>query len=323
LASISVACCNRVTSLGAGLGAGRRRNTKSLQKRLKSFCARRKRFRSLKRVGVCIDRLIRTGGTAALEYGQAVMGVSPSMLLRQRRAVAASVVSSSAGGDLDLTLVLADGSARGRADPAYGAHEQPIVAWATAVWEKWLERGALLRLVADAKCRLTRARSVWAYVRGPGAAFVASAARLGWTVHDACSVTLDDGFSVHFTVDSPAMVKELVASSVQRWRWRAVEERYSSLHSGGRGDGALIQPILQLLRPCRSKADEWGPSQRAGLKSAVLNRQWPQARLFAAGLADAPQCRLCLAEAQETHGDCCIELSALPVGSLGHRVYAW
>ena len=39
--------------------------------------------------------------------------------------------------------------------------------------------------------------------------------------------------------------------------------------------------------------DDWGPRERAGLRSAVANRQWPQARLCSAGLAESPACQLC------------------------------
>ena len=66
--------------------------------------------------------VLRTGGTAALVYGQA-----------QRRAVAAASVTFGAG-DLDLTLILADSSHLGRADPAFAAHLDPIGMWAEALW---------------------------------------------------------------------------------------------------------------------------------------------------------------------------------------------
>eukprot|EP00973_Karenia_brevis_P074746 10387759-Karenia_brevis.AAC.1 len=70
------------------------------------------------------------------------MGVAPSMLLAQRRSVAASLVPHGAG-DLDLTLALGDGSMRGKVDPAYEAHSAPIGMWATAVWESWLPKAGL------------------------------------------------------------------------------------------------------------------------------------------------------------------------------------
>ena len=109
----------RVTSLGAGLGAGTRRNASVLNKRLKAFRGRAPRFRKLAKAGVCTKRLLRIGGVSSLTYGQAISGVAPTTLLAQRRAAAAASAPGSGpcGQDLDLALILADGSARGSADP--------------------------------------------------------------------------------------------------------------------------------------------------------------------------------------------------------------
>ena len=69
LPDITVSYKHRVTSLGSGLGAGRRRNAGVVAKRLGSFVRRRARFRRLRRAGVRTDRIIRTGGSAAMEFG--------------------------------------------------------------------------------------------------------------------------------------------------------------------------------------------------------------------------------------------------------------
>ena len=318
---------HRVTSLGSGLGAGRRRNALVVATRLAKFVCRRGRFRRLRRVGVRTDRLMRTGGTAALQFGQATTGVSNAALLRQRRAVAAATVTSMGGGDLDITLMLADGGPRGRADPAFAAHTEPIGHWAMAVWEAWMPRRGLTRLASAAARRLSESRRPWSVVYGPAAAFVASAQRLGWVVHDACEVSMDNGQPLHFGLDSPCFVKRLVDESVRRWRWRRVEARLESLAAGGSGAGAIMQPIFRLLDPRRSGQEDWGAPQRSALRSALANRQWPQARLFAAGLADTPHCRLCLAAA--THGAAraavVLDPSEVPHGTLAHRIWtcAW
>ncbi|HUU62073.1 MAG TPA: reverse transcriptase domain-containing protein, partial [Acidimicrobiia bacterium] len=185
----------RVKALGAGLGGGRRRHMGVVAARLQAFQRRGSRFRALRRAGVNTARLLRTGGTSAMCYGIAIQGVSPYMLLRQRRAASAASAPGSGlcGQNLDLALVLADGSATGRADPAYTAHSDPIGQWATAAWEQWIPPGAMLRLAAAALVKLAKARNPWHCCTGPGAGFVATAARLGWTIHDAFSVTTDDG----------------------------------------------------------------------------------------------------------------------------------
>ena len=57
-------------------------------------------------------------------------------------------------------------------------------------------------------------------VKGLGAAFVATAQRLGWVVNGAMLVTTDRGNILDFTWDSPAFVQGEVRKAVWRWRWR-------------------------------------------------------------------------------------------------------
>ena len=285
----------RVTSLGSALGAGRRRNVKVAHARLANFRARKARFKRLQKARVNVPRLMRTGGVAALTYGQAVTGVSNKLLLQQRRSVAAATVRTVGGGDLDLTLALADGSRHGRVDPAFEAHCQPIVFWAMAVWHEWLPKTALGRLIAAARARLARAKNPWAAVCGPAAAYVATASRLGWSVQGPMSVLTDDGVTLDFCVDSPAFVKAAVDESVRRWRGRNIGRRLAGADPDGLGLGPSLACIYRLLDPRRCTGDDdWGPRERAGLRSAVANRQWPQARLCRAGLAESPDCQFCV-----------------------------
>ena len=119
---------DRVTSLGAAVAAGRRRNATVLRVRLKAFRRRLPRFKKLAKVGVNTARLARTGGVAAITFGQTITGVAPATLRAQRRAVAHATApaSGTCGQDLDLALLIADGSATGKADPAFAAHSMPI-----------------------------------------------------------------------------------------------------------------------------------------------------------------------------------------------------
>ena len=59
-------------------------------------------------------------------------------------------------------------------------HEMPIAA--EAMRESWLPRDAYEKLVASAVSRLAEQASLWVLVKGPAAAFVASAWRLRWEV---------------------------------------------------------------------------------------------------------------------------------------------
>ena len=115
------------------------------------------------------------------------MGVSTSTLLLQRRAVAAATAPASGGGgqSLNMALILADASLKGRADPAFDAHTDPIVSWASATWSAWLPPRALQLIMEKAISRLSQTDHIWAAVRGPAAAVVASLWRLGWTIRSA------------------------------------------------------------------------------------------------------------------------------------------
>ena len=219
------------------------------RKRLQNFKVRKERFQKLRRFAGAqrCHLVLRTGGTAALVYGQANTGVSSSCLLAQRRAVAAASVTGGSG-DLDLTLILADGSFRGRADPAFAAHEEPIGLWAEAVWSSWLPRSALDRLARHAIARLSAAASPWSLVAGPAAAFVASAFRLGWVLENALSMSTDHGVQIDLRRDPPAFVRDLVRASVWRWRWRNVEAKIPALRASEGGQGAFFSQIFRLLQ---------------------------------------------------------------------------
>ena len=120
--------------------------------------------------------VLRSGGTAALVYGQASMGVGNTMLHAQRSAVALASVPNGTV-DVDIALVLADGGPAGHVDPAFAAHDAPICSWAAAVWNSWLPRLALAQVCAAAAAWLADCPRPWARVRGPAAAFLASARR--------------------------------------------------------------------------------------------------------------------------------------------------
>ena len=174
-----------------------------------------------------------------MTYGQRPTGIPPTMLLAQRRAVAATQVASGAG-DLDLRLIVADGSAQGKADPAFEAHEAPIGSWAATVWKAWLARPVFESLLQQAVRTLTGANCIWSHVRWPCKAVVASAWRSGWVVDSPHQITTDVGAGLNFLHDSPALVRTEVAAAVRRWRWRIVEDKPPMLQHEMSGSGAWI-----------------------------------------------------------------------------------
>ena len=166
-------------------------------------------------------------GTAVKDRGACVNAIWKLLLGgRGLRAIAAK--ESGGGGDRGATagkqprMVLAAADARlgHRADPAFAAHAEPIGYWAAAVCDNLMPRRRMANSVMAAKRVLTCAKRPWAAVKGPAAAMVASAARLGWTIIDALTTVTDAGEEIVMNRDPPAMVKKKVHEAVRRWRWK-------------------------------------------------------------------------------------------------------
>ena len=236
-----VAVVKHARSLGSAIAGGKRRSALLQRQRLRAFRVRRGCFQKVRRdVGARLaGAILRTGGTAALTYGQATFGVPCSTLLAQRRAVAATVSRGSCPGDLDLTLVLADGSSRGRADPAFAAHMDVIGLYADAVWARWLPFAALSGLLSAFTVD-EHHRVPWAAVHGPISATVATANRLAWRFTSCTTIVDDTGCELDLTRDSPALVRQRVQDAVWRWRWRRVEAKLPCLVQEGGGYGPFI-----------------------------------------------------------------------------------
>ncbi len=257
-----------------------------------------------------------------MQYGQAPMGVAPSLLHGQRVSAMAVVAAGARGRDLDLTLLLADTAPTQRTDPAFAAHIDPIYKWAQAVWCHWVPHSLLNHMVTRARLALTKARKVWSVVKGPASATVATAARLGWTVHGATSITTDDGVHLDLTLDPPITITHHVVEAVRRWQWRRVADKFPALAAphGSPQPRVDVAPIRRLLARDRP-AEAWLAHHRAALSSAVCGGQWPQARLHSAGLVDHPHCMLCFREAEEAQrSGAHVDWGTVPHGTAIHRI---
>ena len=303
---------NAAKMLGADSAGGMRRSTVAATQRIKGFLRRMGQFGKLRRVGVDIARLLRTGALASAQYAQACLGVADYALLQLRRAAAGIIGGSTAGKNPGMTLAAADAKLGHRSDPAFAAHADPIGNWATAVWNNLVPNQRMHRSVVAAKRVLTCAKRPWAVVRGPAGAVVASAARLGWTVIDASTLITDEGEELLLNRDSPAMVTKKVHEAVRRWRWKAAG--VGRVKGDGRGwCGPIWEPVAALITKgtwANDRGMRWPQTEanltkgeRAALKSVVSGGQWPQARLFMAGLADYPWCVLCWMEGKQQAGN--------------------
>lgn len=185
-------------------------------------------------------------------------------------------------------------------------------------------------------------------VKGPASAMVASCHRLGWTVISSTELRTDLGETPDLLLDSPAAVKLEVARAVQRWRWRNLEVQMPQLKKGGSGAGAFMEPITKLLKS-KANNEDWNPALRGSLRSVIAGRQYPQARVFAAGWAVHNKCLFCLhklvslgsrttrrtringktRQHEATRTDkakhkveaTAEQIAEAPVGSLGHRIW--
>ena len=215
--------------MGSALGAGRVRNARVAKDRLAKFRARLGRFRILKKAKVSTARILKTGGIAAMVYGQETMGVADTSFLAQRRSAAAAL-STRGCGDLDLSLAMADSRRGAKVDPAFAAHEGTIGAWAEAVWGGWLPLAMLKALMAATLDSLAgMGKATWSLVKGPAAACAMTARRLGWTTHGGLRLTTDQGEELCCLRDSPAFVRAKVRQAVVRWRNVCIEQRYPQL----------------------------------------------------------------------------------------------
>ena len=77
---ICIKYAKKVKALRVGIGAGVRRNVDVMRHRFKTMKKRGPRFRRLGKLGISASRLLRIGAKAAITYGQAILGVSNSLL---------------------------------------------------------------------------------------------------------------------------------------------------------------------------------------------------------------------------------------------------
>ena len=306
--------CGFGKMLGIGAVAGIRRTTKGLAERAAAFARRGGLFAGLRRVRVDVARVLRTGGTAAAQFGQATMGMADYSLLQLRRRVAGLVGGEASGKDPNLVLIAADARIRHMVDPAFSAHSDVVVHWATAIWENWIPLASMQKAFLKARAELAVAKRHWSVVRGPAAAMTATLARIGWVLVDATTAYTDRLEQVSFLKDPPAMVKMMVNASVRRWRWRIAGMGCRA--GDGGAEGPVWSPIAELIatgRWCnpltRRTEVQLQSGESAALQSAFVGGQWPQCRLHAAGLSESVECELCR----------CVGVPS--VGNLKHRIY--
>ena len=195
------------------------------------------------------------------------------------------------------------------ADPAHQAFALPIIRWATALWEQWVDAEALAAAYTAATLRLAEAKaSVWQMVAGPAAAYLATLWELWWTTKSATVVVDDLGVEWNLWRHSPAALKKPIEFAVRRWRFGKICAEMPCIceglpKPGLRDNGERIvrldnaAALAPLLRGTRVRVDgvpRWDAAHRAWLTSAVAGGQWPQVRRSSVPRWEVdPMCRLC------------------------------
>jgi hypothetical protein len=191
--------------------------------------------------------------------------------------------------------MLADGG-RARTDPAFLAHEGPVLAYARACWENWLPKWLRDRAFAVNKQALHYAdgTAAWARVRGPLAATFLSAARIGWEWTSSSTVITQKGRILDFMLDPPAAIRPLIYEAVHSWRAAKLDAKLPHLKSNAKGPALrAAHRILKKPTVLDGGADGCTLKMAPHLRSGMTNGQWPQVRLYAANLSDSSECQLC------------------------------
>ena len=284
----------------------------TIKTRLKVFRSRIPRIHALRSQRIDTRRLVKAMSGPSILYGIDVVGASCTQLHRVRTSTLRAALPPGASRNVDVAFAVLD--AGGAAlDPAYSAHTIPLRHWGMAFWQDWVPMAEILAVFDAVHVRLqavvARWRSVWHMVRGPSAAVIASAWRLGWTCESARIFHDDLGEQVDFLTMSPALVSATVHRSVARWRLRRVARALPTLVAEApdlpgqpnvNSFTVLVGRPLSLLSQGKGQptatVPQWTPACRAQLLSAATGGQWPQvriAKLNGTTAAADHRCQLC------------------------------
>ena len=193
-----------------------------------------------------------------------------------------------------MTSLWIQDCAGNKLDPHFAAHELPISQYAKACYEGWIPKDSLELAFDQAVETLEQAKNKWGKAKGPIAASILTARRLGWEWHSATELTTDTKMKLNLLEDSPAFVQQQVTEAVRRLICRQFDLAQPMLNSGGRGPVTSgLRKVLRRPRDLSSMHRLWNKKCKASLHSAVVNGQWTQSRLHRAKLVESDLCKLC------------------------------
>jgi hypothetical protein len=267
--------------LGADYSASRRRAGEVRGQRLEDMDVRMLHTDQLARQGVQVTAITQAGTLAGAVWGCGVDGLTPTALNRIRQALGRTTPGTAHGRSLTIDIALTQGK-----DPFLRATTAPVQLWGAAVWNGWVSIRDLQVGLMNTMERLGGMKSPWAAARSPIDAFVLSMARIGWNTTNCVTVTRGTR-SIRLDRVPPAAAMLILECEANKAVWEKLGEQPGY---AGLGEPCLA-PIRSLLK--RSCCNDWTFLHRSALRSHAVGSQWPQQRLYDAGLADTPFCTKC------------------------------
>ena len=130
---------------------------------------------------------------------------------------------------------------------------------------------------------------LWKQVRGPLAAAMMSARRIGWESVEPFVWLTDNGVKLHMAQNAPKLIEWHVMQSVQRLIGRRIASKLD--HPDMEGRRANVSAVARLLRS--TAKDAFGPELSCTMQVIVANGAWPPQRQYEAGYTDDAFCELC------------------------------
>ena len=190
-------------------------------------------------------------------------------------------------------------------DPAVLGTVDPIYMLAAALWEGWLPRHWLVRLVSGSAHALQRedtSKPRWwqRFASGPVSAAVACCGRIGWLFEQEAPMQPRTGVGIKLDLLTacPRTVQHVARRDCEQWLLD--KARHSQGYLAGLRKTPFLRPLQILAHQKPTK--EWGYQEQGILKAVVGNAMWNQQRLFEAGLADSDACTVCGETGSGWHG---------------------
>ena len=122
-------------------------------------------------------------------------------------------------------------------DPAFTSHEQPVLQYTKAYYEKWLPMNTMRTTVDALTSCLGQATKKWCHARRLVAANILWLWQLDLIIVDAGNLVTDTEMKLYLTIDSAAFVAQQGTESVRRGIAAELEcwsSRHSELQTGVR-----------------------------------------------------------------------------------------